>query len=234
MIDERIIEKILDRADIVDIIGSHVELKKKGANFTACCPFHQEKTPSFMVNPARGTWHCFGCGKGGNVIRFLMDRNTLTFPEAVRTLGKRYSIDVEETKLTPEQEQKRMKRDSMYIINQQCADHFRKNLQNPSYKNAAEYVKGRWEAKYAEEIGIGYAPASWDNLLEFAKKSGLSIDLMIEMGILKKRGEWQSLRLLPGPHHDSDSRPLPAYHRIHSPRHGRFERYGQIPELHRE
>ena len=118
MIDERIIEQILDRADIVDVIGGYVELKKKGANYAACCPLHKEKTPSFMVNPARGTWHCFGCGKGGNVIGFLMEHDTLTFPEAVRTLGKRYGIEVEETKLTPEQEQQRMKRDSMYVINQ--------------------------------------------------------------------------------------------------------------------
>ena len=187
MIDERIIEQILDRADIVDVVGGYVELKKKGANYAACCPLHKEKTPSFMVNPARGTWHCFGCGKGGNVIGFLMDHDTLTFPEAVRTLGKRYGIEVEETKLTPEQEQQRMKRDSMYVINQRCAEHFRANLLDPANKVAADYVKGRWGEAYAEEMGIGYAPDSWDDLLKFAQASGLSIELMTEMGLLKKR-----------------------------------------------
>lgn len=187
MIDERIIEQILDRADIVDVIGGYVELKKKGANYAACCPLHQEKTPSFMVNPARGTWHCFGCGKGGNVIGFLMEHDTLTFPEAVRTLGKRYGIEVEETKLTPEQEQRRMKRDSMYVINQRCAEHFRANLLDPANKVAADYVKGRWGEAYAEEMGIGYAPDSWDDLLKFAQASGLSIELMTEMGLLKER-----------------------------------------------
>ena len=187
MIDERIIEQILDRADIVDVIGGYVELKKKGANYAACCPLHKEKTPSFMVNPARGTWHCFGCGKGGNVIGFLMDHDTLTFPEAVRALGKRYGIEVEETKLTPEQEQQRMKRDSMYVINQRCAEHFRANLLDPANKEAAEYVKSRWGERYAEEIGIGYAPDSWDDLLKFAQASGLSIELMTEMGLLKER-----------------------------------------------
>lgn len=187
MIDERIIEQILDRADIVDVIGGYVELKKKGANYAACCPLHKEKTPSFMVNPARGTWHCFGCGKGGNVIGFLMEHDTLTFPEAVRALGKRYGIEVEETKLTPEQEQQRMKRDSMYVINQRCAEHFRANLLNPANKEAAEYVKSRWGERYAEEIGIGYAPDSWDDLLKFAQASGLSIELMTEMGLLKER-----------------------------------------------
>ena len=187
MIDERIIEQILDRADIVDVIGGYVELKKKGANYAACCPLHKEKTPSFMVNPARGTWHCFGCGKGGNVIGFLMEHDTLTFPEAVRALGKRYGIEVEETKLTPEQEQQRMKRDSMYVINQRCAEHFRANLLDPANKVAADYVKGRWGEAYAEEIGIGYAPDSWDDLLKFAQASGLSIELMTEMGLLKER-----------------------------------------------
>lgn len=187
MIDERIIEQILDRADIVDVIGGYVELKKKGANYAACCPLHKEKTPSFMVNPARGTWHCFGCGKGGNVIGFLMEHDTLTFPEAVRALGKRYGIEVEETKLTPEQEQKRMKRDSMYVINQRCSEHFRANLFNPANKEAADYVKNRWGERYAEEIGIGYAPDSWNDLLQFAQASGLSIELMTEMGLLKER-----------------------------------------------
>lgn len=187
MIDERIIEQILDRSDIVDVIGGYVELKKKGANYAACCPLHKEKTPSFMVNPARGTWHCFGCGKGGNVIAFLMEHDTLTFPEAVRALGKRYGIEVEETKLTPEQEQQRMKRDSMYVINQRCAEHYRANLLNPANKEAAEYVKSRWGERYAEEIGIGYAPDSWDDLLKFAQASGLSIELMTEMGLLKER-----------------------------------------------
>lgn len=187
MIDERIIEQILDRADIVDVIGGYVELKKKGANYAACCPLHKEKTPSFMVNPARGTWHCFGCGKGGNVIGFLMDHDTLTFPEAVRTLGKRYGIEVEETKLTAEQEKQRMKRDSMYVINQRCAEYYRANLLDPANKVAADYVKGRWGETYAEEMGIGYASDCWDSLLKFAQTSGLSVELMKEMGLLKER-----------------------------------------------
>ncbi len=185
MIDERIIEQILDRADIVDVISGYVELKKKGVNYAACCPFHKEKTPSFMVNPARGTWHCFGCGKGGNTIGFLMEHETMTFPEAVCALGKRYGITVEDEKLTPEQEQTRMKRESMFIINQRCAEHFRQNLLLSTNKTAAEYVKGRWGLEYAEEMGIGFALDKWDDLLGFARSSGLSIGLMKEMGLLK-------------------------------------------------
>lgn len=185
MIDERIIEQILDRTDIVDVVSGFVELKKKGANYTACCPFHQEKTPSFMVNPARNSWHCFGCGKGGNAIGFLMEHETMTFPEAVRVLGKRYGIEVEETQLTPEQEQQRMKRESMFVINQRCAEHFRRNLLDATNQPALEYVKGRWGLEYAEEMGIGFAPGKWGDLLAFAKSAGLSIELMTEMGLLK-------------------------------------------------
>lgn len=185
MIDEKIIEQVLDRADIVDVISGYVELKKKGVNYVACCPFHKEKTPSFMVNSARGTWHCFGCGKGGNTIGFLMEHETMTFPEAVCALGKRYGITVEDDKLTPEQEQARMKRESMFIINQRCTEHFRQNLLLSPNKAAAEYVKGRWGLEYAEEMGIGFAPDKWDDLLGFARSSGLSIDLMKEMGLLK-------------------------------------------------
>lgn len=185
MIDEKIIEQVLDRADIVDVISGYVELKKKGVNYVACCPFHKEKTPSFMVNSARGTWHCFGCGKGGNTIGFLMEHETMTFPEAVCALGKRYGITVEDDKLTPEQEQARMKRESMFIINQRCTEHFRQNLFLSPNKAAAEYVKGRWGLEYAEEMGIGFAPDKWDDLLGFARSSGLSIDLMKEMGLLK-------------------------------------------------
>ena len=186
MIDERIIEQLLDRADPVDVIGRYVELRKKGSVYWACCPIHQEKTPSFCVNPARGTWHCFGCGRGGNVIGFLMEHEAMNFPEAVRTLARQYGIEVEEQKLTPEQEQQRMKRESMFIINERCAEHFRQNLLKPEHKAARDYIEGRWGREYAEETGIGYAPDTWDDLLHFAQAAGLSPELMTEMGLLKR------------------------------------------------
>lgn len=189
MIDEIIIEQILDLADIVDVISGYVDLKKKGVNYQACCPFHKEKTPSFFVSPARGTWHCFGCGKGGNAVGFLMEHETMSYPEAVRHLGKKYGITVEEERLTPEQEQARMKRESMFVINQRCAEHFRQNLLDPANKAAAEYVKGRWGLEYAEETGIGFAPDKWDDLLNFAQSAGLSINLMKEMGLLSDNKE---------------------------------------------
>ena len=96
MIDEKYIEQILDRADIVEVIGEFVTLKKKGTRHQACCPLHGEKTPSFMVNPARSDWHCYGCGKGGNVVTFLMEHESMSYPEALRWLAKKYHIEIEE------------------------------------------------------------------------------------------------------------------------------------------
>lgn len=186
MIDERIIEQILDRADIVDVISQYVELDKKGSNYKACCPFHNEKTPSFVVNPVRSTWHCFGCGEGGNALSFLMKHETMTYPEAIHALGKRYGITIEEEKLTPEQERTRMKRESMFIANQRCADHFRENFKRKDAAAARSYVKGRWGDEYAEDMGIGFAPDDWHELHNFAQKEGLSLDILEELRLLKR------------------------------------------------
>lgn len=185
MIDEQIIEQILDRADIVDVVSDYVELKHKGSNYTACCPFHQEKTPSFVVTPARGIWHCFGCHKGGNAIKFLMEHEAMNFPEAAKALAKRYGILIEEEKpLTPEQQKMRMKREAMFVINERCAEHYAENLKLKVADGARSYIKGRWGDEYAEEMQIGFATDSFQELHDFAKKVGLSIDLMIELKLL--------------------------------------------------
>lgn len=95
MIDNHIIEQIIDRVDIVDVVSRYVNLKRKGSNYSCCCPFHNEKTPSFIVSPSRNSWHCFGsCQEGGNAIGFIMKYNNMSFPEAVVELGKMYNIEV--------------------------------------------------------------------------------------------------------------------------------------------
>lgn len=186
MIDEKYIEQILDRADIVDIISHYVDLKKKGINYEACCPIHKEKTPSFKVNPTRGTWHCYGCGKGGNAISFMMENEAMTFPEAVRYLANKYSITIEEEILSPEQEQKRMKRESMFIINEAAAEFFIKCYNSKEGLNAKSYSESRWGKDYANEMGIGFAPDSFEELTKYAELKGLSIDLLVEIGLLRK------------------------------------------------
>lgn len=186
MIEDKFIEQILDRADIVDVVGQFVELKKRGSNYEACCPLHKEKTPSFKVNPARGIYHCFGCHKGGNAISFIMEHEAMSFPEAAKYLAQKYGIAIEEERLTPEQEQKRMKRDSMFVINAKCAEFFVQNLRREDAKDARFYIEKRWGKEYAEEMQIGFAPDDWNALCDFAKKASLSRDTMLEMGLIKE------------------------------------------------
>ena len=193
MIDDKIIEQILDRADIVDVVGSYVELKKRGVNYEACCPFHNEKTPSFKVNPVRGTCHCFGCGAGGNAISFIMQQETMSFPEAIKFLGAKVGIVVEEHKLTPEQEQARMKRESMFIINAKVAEFFATQIKTKEGKDALSYATSRWGKDYLNEMQIGFAPNAWQALCDFAKRESLSIEMMEEMKLLRKSDKKDSL-----------------------------------------
>ena len=187
MIEEKYIEQILDRADIVDVVGEFVTLKKAGSHFKACCPFHSEKTPSFVVTPARGTWHCFGsCNKGGNAVGFLMEHESMSYPEALRWLAKKYHIEIEEVQLTPEQEQSRMKKESMLIANEHAAKYFQECIRSEEGKNAWSYAASRWNEEYVKEMGIGFAPNKWDGLMAYASKKGVSIDILQDLGLIKK------------------------------------------------
>ncbi len=100
MIDRETIDRIYAAANIVDIVGEYVTLKRQGVNYQACCPFHQEKTPSFVVSPARGIYKCFGCGKGGNAVNFIMEYENVTYPEALKMVAKRYGIEVREKEMS--------------------------------------------------------------------------------------------------------------------------------------
>lgn len=191
MINDRDIERILDRADIVDVISDYVQLKKKGSHYECCCPFHNEKTPSFKIDTRKNTWFCYGsCQEGGNAIRFLMRYKNLSFPEAVKDLAKKYNIEIEEDNEphTHEDLQKSLKRDSMFTINQRVADFFVEAIhqQNDKAAFALGYSLNRWNKTFVQEMGIGYADDAWDSLYQWALLKGLSIDLMLEMGLLKK------------------------------------------------
>lgn len=128
MIDRLTVEKIKDAANIVDVVSEFVTLKKSGANYKGLCPFHNEKTPSFMVSPTRGTCHCFGCGKGGNAISFIMEHEQMTYPEALRWLAKKYNIEIQERELSAEEKAEQTARESMFIINEWTASYFEKLL----------------------------------------------------------------------------------------------------------
>ena len=127
MIDRLTVEKIKEAANIVDVVSEFVTLKKSGANYKGLCPFHNEKTPSFIVSPARGTCHCFGCGKGGNAVSFIMEHEQMTYPEALRWLARKYHIEIKERELTSQEKEEQSKRESMFIVNE-CASQYLQDL----------------------------------------------------------------------------------------------------------
>ena len=127
VINDNVLDEIRDRADIVDLIGEYVDLKKSGSNYMGLCPFHSEKTPSFSVSSSKSIFKCFGCGVGGDVITFVMKRENLSFPEAVEFLADKYNVRLEEYK--DENKEARDKRSRLYEINREAALHFLKNFQ---------------------------------------------------------------------------------------------------------
>jgi len=194
MISERDIESVLNRADIIDVV-ERAGLKLERGN-KACCPFHKERTPSFIVNPRTQTWHCFGgCPQGdngGDAISFIMKYKHLTFPEAVHDIAKSYGITIEETKVarTAEEIQLQQKRESMLAINQWACRFYEEALaaDTPKARFAANYAvdKRGWGEVYVAENNIGYADDKRDSLYQASKAAGQPIELMIELGLLRK------------------------------------------------
>lgn len=189
MIPRSTIQQILDRTDLVQLIQqSGIELKKAGSEYVACCPFHSEKTPSFHVSPQRQTWHCFGaCQEGGNAIAFLMKKEGLTFPEAVRRLAAQVGIMIEEEAEDPIKQQERLKREALLIINTKVADFYAQLLNSAKGKTANSYAVKRWGKEYVKEAGLGYAPDAWDTLVQWSREHGENQAFMAELGLLKER-----------------------------------------------
>lgn len=191
MITERSIENVLNRVDIVDVVSRYVDLKRKGANWQACCPFHNERTPSFIVNPSRNTWHCFGsCQEGGNAIKFLMRQCNMSFPEAVRELGKMYGVAIEETdskEQTAEQTANARKREAMIFAYEALQPFFVSQLSESSEEGryAYSYATKRWSQDFVNECGIGYAPRNGNLLVQFAQANNIPQDVLLDMGVLR-------------------------------------------------
>lgn len=188
MIAQEIIGRILDRADIVEVVTrSGVELRRAGRDYVGCCPFHKEKTASFHVSPARQTWHCFGaCQEGGNAIGFVMKREGLSFPDAVRRLGKMYGIEVEEAEESAADHTARLKRERMRMINEDVAKWYAQQLYSPKGAAALQYAVSRWGEEYVAESGLGFAPDEWDALLNYVRTKDWPIELLLELGLLKQ------------------------------------------------
>ena len=183
MIPDDMVEEVRARADIVDVIGEFVALKKAGREYKANCPFHEERTPSFYVVPDKGFYKCFGCGKSGDVFSFVMERQGLDFVEAVKHVAGRSGVEVREVSRGREEEDPNR---PLYEMNAFAREWFRAQLVDPATGLAAqEYLVGRGvEAETAERFGLGYAPDEWRALRDAAAKHGLDEELMMKVGLL--------------------------------------------------
>ncbi|MBU2885678.1 DNA primase [Gilvimarinus agarilyticus] len=168
LIPQSFIDELLDRVDIVEVVDHRVKLKKTGKNYAACCPFHDEKTPSFTVSPDKQFYYCFGCGASGNAVGFIMDYERIAFPEAVEQLSHLCGLEVPREEVTPAQSQQERQRKRLYSLLEQANDFYREQLrQHPGRAKAVEYLTGRGlDGHIARDYGIGYAPPGWDNLLK--------------------------------------------------------------------
>jgi DNA primase len=185
------IEQIATANDIVEVIGSYFPLRRAGSNYKALCPFHQEKTPSFHVSPQRQTFHCFGCGVGGSVFRFVMEYEHVDFPAAVRKLAARVGIPVIEERGTGDEERQHEARGLLLQLHSEAAGWFHENLLKKEFAAPArDYLKQRGiDRRVAKNWRLGYAPDSWDAFLKWALADGYSRSELLQSGLVKLRDE---------------------------------------------
>ena len=191
MIDRETIDRIFSAVNIVDVVGDYVTLKRKGTNYQACCPFHQEKTPSFVVSPARGIYKCFGCGKAGNAVNFVMESENVSYPEALKMLAKRYGIEVREEAQTEEDIQRNNNRESMFTLNQWAADYFQRYMysEDEGRSVALTYfssLRGFSDATI-RKFGLGFCPSRGDRFSADARSAGYKEEFLLSTGLSLKR-----------------------------------------------
>ena len=193
MIDHGTIERILDAAEISDVISDFVTLRKRGVNMLGLCPFHNEKTPSFTVSPAKGIFKCFGCGKAGNSVNFIMEHESLTYPEALKWLAKKYHIDVVEHEDTEEQKQLNDERESLMIVSGFAQKYFTRFLweENEGRTIGLSYFRERsFRDDVMKKFEVGYAPDGKTPFTDAAQKEGYKIDFLEKTGLTIKRDDW--------------------------------------------
>jgi DNA primase len=195
MITPQTIQQITSRIDIIDVVGEFVKLKKRGTNYLGNCPFHNEKTPSFTVSPAKEIYKCFGCGKSGNTITFLMEHEKYSYVEALRWLAARYNIEIEETEASPAQKMAQQVADSLYAINSFAMDWFQKQYweTEAGATIAQSYMQHRGFLKpIVEKFKIGYNPSDRDGLAKALIQNQFNPELFAKTGLVVERnGEWQ-------------------------------------------
>ena len=191
LIPQSFIDDLLNRTDIVDVVSSRVQMKKAGKNYTACCPFHKEKTPSFSVSPDKQFYYCFGCGAGGNALGFIMDHDNLDFPQAVEELAKAAGMEIPREESGRPHKPRQPTDSPLYPLLTAAADFYRQALKgHPARKAAVDYLKGRGlTGEIARDFGLGFAPPGWDNLYKHLSSDTLQQKAMIDAGLLVENAE---------------------------------------------
>ena len=191
LIPQSFIDDLLNRTDIVDVVSSRLQMKKAGKNYTACCPFHKEKTPSFSVSPDKQFYYCFGCGAGGNALGFIMDHDNLDFPQAVEELAKAAGMEIPREESGRPHKPRQPTDSPLYPLLTAAADFYRQALKShPQRKAAVDYLKGRGlTGEIARDFGLGFAPPGWDNLYKHLSSDTLQQKAMIDAGLLVENAE---------------------------------------------
>ncbi|MCE7063528.1 DNA primase [Dyadobacter sp. CY343] len=189
-INPETVDRIKQAADIVEVVGDFVSLKKKGANYSACCPFHNEKTPSFNVNPVRQIYKCFGCGAAGDSIKFVMDVDNVGYGEALRYLAGKYNIEIEEEEMTDEETLRQNERESLYIVLNFAKNFYQNQLQNSDEGQSIglSYFRERgFTNEIRQKFELGYSLDTWDSFSKEALEKGYSAELLEKAGLLIPR-----------------------------------------------
>jgi len=197
MIDRATIDKIMDAVNIVDVVGEFVNLRKAGVNYKGLCPFHDDKTPSFMVSPSKQICHCFACGEGGNAVNFLMKHEQITYPEALRWLAKKYNIEIQERELTDEEKKEQSDRESMFIVNEWACQYFHEILNNDVDGQAIgkQYFRSRGiRDDIIKKFQLGFALTKRDALVNEAHRKGYKDEFLIKTGLCYERNEERGTR----------------------------------------
>lgn len=199
-IPEDVIDEVRARADLATVIGQYVDLEKRGADYWCCCPFHKEKTASFKLSPAHGTYHCFGCGVSGNVFKFVMEMENVDFPAAIRLLAKQTGVHIPEELVAGRQQpghKREITKDGVLEVLGKAAEWFRQQLATGAGSAAREYLAGRGiDRDTIARFGLGYAPDSWDALHNWGRRQGYSDGILVAAGLLsEKEGEGGEARL---------------------------------------
>ncbi len=190
MIDRATVDRIMDAADIVDVVSDFVSLRKAGVNYKGLCPFHDDKTPSFVVSPAKGLCHCFACGKGGNAVKFIMEHEQMTYPEALKWLAKKYNIEIKERELSDDEKREASERESMFIVNEWAKDYFRDILRNNPDGQAIglQYFRSRgFRDDIINKFQLGYALPDRKSLSTAALSQGYKEEFLIKTGLCYKK-----------------------------------------------